>query len=68
MNCPYLTYRTSGGEVTFDTDRAYCTVVDEFVQPLRADMCNERGELSYEEHCEYYRRAEGLDPDAGTST
>lgn len=43
----------------FDVERAYCGVVDEFVQPMRADVCNDRYDLSHASHCEYYREAEG---------
>lgn len=70
MVCPYLEYRdgieeTEIGEsksdaTRFDEPRAFCTVVDEFVQPMRADICNDRYELRHERHCEIYRgRAEG---------
>jgi len=49
------------GSPRFAVERAYCTVVDEFVQPMRADVCNDRYELSHASHCEYYREAEGLE-------
>ena len=54
MTCPYLAYRDLE---TADTDvaRAYCTAAEAFVQPLRADICNDRYELSHERDCEIYR-------------
>jgi len=60
--CPHLTYRREDDERSFDTERAYCTVVDRFVQPMRADVCNARCDLDPETHCEYYREHEGIDP------
>jgi len=60
--CPHLTYRSEGDERSFDTERAYCTVLDEFVQPMRADVCNARYDLDPEDHCEHYRAHEGIDP------
>lgn len=62
MTCPYLSYRTSDGELEFDTERAYCEVTESFVAPMRADVCNDRRELSHESQCEFYREAEGIDP------
>lgn len=61
MTCPYLSYRTTDGELEFDTERAYCEIVNRFVSPMRADVCNDRHELSHERDCEFYREAEGLD-------
>lgn len=58
MTCPYLSYRTTDGELEFDTKRAYCEVVDRFVSPMRADVCNDRHELSHERGCEFYRESE----------
>jgi hypothetical protein len=64
MVCPYLDYRNGESEpgddanVTervFDEPRAFCTVVEEFVQPMRADICNDRYGLGHERHCEIYR-------------
>ena len=54
MTCPYLAYRDANDEVEFDHERAFCTVVDAFVQPMRADICNDRYDLHHAEHCEYY--------------
>ncbi len=48
----------------FDHERAYCTVVDAFVQPMRADICNDRYDLHHAEHCEYYLHAESREPEA----
>ena len=61
MACPYLEYRDSDADHEFDTDRAYCTAVDAFVQPMRADICNDRYDLDHETDCEFYREAEGLE-------
>lgn len=58
MSCPHLDYR----EAPFaDTERAYCTIVDEFVEPMRADICNDRYDLDHTTDCEFYREAAGLD-------
>ncbi len=57
MPCEFLEYRDEAGDQAFDTERAYCTVVDEFVQPMRADVCNERYGLDPTEDCEFYDRA-----------
>ena len=54
MTCPYLTYRESNDGVEFDHERAFCTVADAFVQPMRADICNDRYDLHHAEHCEIY--------------
>jgi hypothetical protein len=62
--CPHLDYRDAGDGLTFETPRAYCTVADRFVQPLRADVCNARYDLDPTAHCEIYRDHEGAD-DAG---
>ncbi|PSP75288.1 hypothetical protein BRC81_15960 [Halobacteriales archaeon QS_1_68_20] len=63
--CPYLEYRRESDGRSFDHERAYCTVVDRFVQPMRADVCNARHDLSPPRHCEFYREAEDLGPLAG---
>ncbi|MFH5798477.1 hypothetical protein [Haladaptatus sp. DYF46] len=64
MVCPYLDYRNGGNEPTdqanatervFDEPRAFCTVAGEFVQPMRADICNDRYGLEHDRHCEIYR-------------
>ncbi|MFT4947786.1 MAG: hypothetical protein ACI8TL_002035 [Natronomonas sp.] len=55
MVCPYLSYRE--GEA-FDHERAYCTVTEQFVQPMRADICNDRYDLVHNRDCEVYREHE----------
>ncbi|UPW00714.1 hypothetical protein M0R88_01100 [Halorussus gelatinilyticus] len=57
--CPYLEYRALS-EAGRAESRAYCTAADEFVQPMRADICNDRYDLDHETDCEIYREAEGL--------
>ena len=57
-HCKYLEYRRHAGDEQFDTDRAYCNAVDQFVQPMRADICNYRYGLEPEQDCEYYEDAE----------
>ncbi|WP_135304656.1 hypothetical protein [Haloarcula amylovorans] len=54
MTCPQLVYRERDGDQSFDTARAFCTIVDEFVQPMRADICNDRYALDHERDCEIY--------------
>lgn len=58
MTCPYLSYRQSDGDLEFETERAYCGVIEEFVSPMRADVCNDRHELNHERDCEFFRDAE----------
>ena len=60
MTCPYLDYRSEGDGRSFETPRAYCRIEERFVQPMRADLCNDRYGLSHAEHCEIY-----LDHEAG---
>lgn len=55
MACPYLAYRAGAEGHTFDEKRAFCTAVGEFVQPMRADICNGRYDLAHAEDCEIYR-------------
>ena len=52
--CPHLDYRESSGGTEFETARAYCTAVEAFVEPMRADVCNARYDLSFETDCEFY--------------
>lgn len=54
MSCPYLDYRSEDKGRSFETPRAYCTAAERFVQPMRADLCNDRYDLSHAEHCEIY--------------
>lgn len=58
MTCPYLSYRQSDGDLEFETERAYCGVIEEFVSPMRADVCNDRHDLNHERDCEFFRDAE----------
>ena len=58
MTCPYLEYRREADGTAFETERAYCTAVDRFVQPMRADVCNDRYGLEHSTDCEYYLAAE----------
>ena len=65
---------SDGAEGSGDSDgvepRAYCTAADEFVQAMRADICNRRYGLDPESDCEFYRDAEGLSvapPDEGAA-
>ena len=55
MSCPYLAYRRTAANRSFDRERAYCTIADRFVQPLRADICTDRYELAHATDCEIYR-------------
>ena len=55
MACPFLEYRDAADDQSFDVARAYCTVSDAFVQPMRADVCNDRYALDHAAHCEIYR-------------
>jgi hypothetical protein len=41
-------------DLAFDEARAYCAAAERFVQPMRADVCNDRFELRHDEHCEIY--------------
>jgi hypothetical protein len=59
--CPHLEYRETAGEQAFETARAYCAVADEFVQPMRADICTGRYGLAPSEDCEIYREAAETD-------
>lgn len=60
--CKYVEYRREADGEEFDTERAYCTAAERFVQPMRADICNRRFGLEPSEDCEYYIAAE---PDDG---
>ena len=55
MTCPYLEYRAESAENSFDTARAHCAITEEFVQPMRADICNDRYDLGHERDCEICR-------------
>ncbi|WP_122088239.1 hypothetical protein [Halalkalicoccus subterraneus] len=58
MTCPYLEYRDEGDGRSFETARAYCGAADGFVQPMRADVCNDRYDLDHTTDCEIYRAHE----------
>ena len=59
--CEFLEHRTSGDDSdAFDHERPYCTAVDAFVQPMRADICAKRYGLEPETDCEFYRDAKDL--------
>ncbi len=55
MTCPHLEYRSAAAGRSFEAERAFCTAIGEFVQPMRADICNDRYDLHHAEHCEIYR-------------
>lgn len=55
MTCPYLEYRQSDGEHDFDHERPYCSVTDEFVSPMKADICNDRFDFDHETDCEIFK-------------
>jgi hypothetical protein len=57
--CHHLAYRKEGEGKSFETARAFCTVTESFVQPMRADICNARYELDPATDCEFY-----VEPDA----
>lgn len=56
MTCPYLEYRRTDGETTFDHERPYCAAQEGFVSPMQADICNDRYEFSHTTDCDIYRR------------
>jgi len=69
MTCPLLEYRNKGDGRAFDAERAYCTAVDAFVQPMRADVCNDRYDLHHATDCEFYREHAGsAGPDGAAHT
>lgn len=61
MACPYLAYRKSVEDQSFDEPRAYCEVVEQFVQPMRADICTDRYTLDHRSDCEFYLNAAAED-------
>lgn len=61
MACPYLEFRDAAGGTSFDHERPYCTAAEQFVQPMRADICSERYGLAPDEHCEIFREHEGFE-------
>ena len=58
MTCPHLEYRDEGDGRSFESERAFCTVTGSFVEPMRADICNDRYDLHHAADCEIYREAE----------
>ena len=54
MTCPFLEYRDAADDQAFDVARAYCTAAGQFVQPMRADICNDRYDLAHETDCEIF--------------
>ncbi|ELZ47258.1 hypothetical protein C463_03038 [Halorubrum californiense DSM 19288] len=56
--CQHLAYREAGDGKSFDTARAFCTVTESFVQPMRADICNARYDLDPATDCEFYADTE----------
>ncbi|WP_255149377.1 hypothetical protein [Halorarius halobius] len=56
MVCPHLEYRREADGRSFDAERAYCGLAEQFVEPMRADICNDRYELHHADHCEIYRK------------
>ncbi|SFR64656.1 hypothetical protein [Halogeometricum limi] len=54
MTCPLLVYRELPN-VDAAEPRAYCTAAEEFVQAMRADICNDRYALEHGRDCEIYR-------------
>ena len=61
MPCAHLEFRDASGDRSFERERPYCTAAEEFVQPMRADVCSTRYGLTPAEHCEIFRAHEGLD-------
>ena len=52
MTCPHLDYRSQADGRSFDRDRAFCEVAGAFVEPMRADVCNDRYALHHVGDCE----------------
>lgn len=67
MTCPFLEYRDADDEHEFDHERPYCAVTEEFVSPMKADICNDRFQFEHETDCEVYKAhvAEG-EPELAT--
>jgi hypothetical protein len=55
MTCPYLEYRRADGDKEFDHERRYCGVTEEFVSPMKADICNDRFQFDHDCDCELYK-------------
>jgi hypothetical protein len=65
MTCPYLSYRQSDEEHSFENERPYCGVVDSFVSPMQADICNDRHEFKHTSDCETFLSEEASNDDEG---
>jgi len=63
VTCPYLSYRKSAEGTPFNEARAYCGAAERFVQPMRADICNDRFELDHAADCEIYVEHASDDPE-----
>lgn len=59
MTCPYLEYRRRDDEHRFDHERPHCAAINEFVSPMKADICNDRFDFDHETYCNIYREAKG---------
>ncbi|MCG1004261.1 MULTISPECIES: hypothetical protein [Halobacterium] len=59
MTCPFLEYRDEGDGRSFDVERAYCGAADQFVEAMRADVCNDRYDLDHATDCEIFREHAG---------
>lgn len=71
MGCRYLTYVESAQDQSFEELRAYCEAADRLVQPMRADICNDRYSLHHTSDCEIYLTAterKTSDPSQGEGT
>lgn len=55
MTCPYLEYQRENGDHEFEQERPFCTVQDEFVSPMKADICNDRFDFDHECDCEVFK-------------
>jgi hypothetical protein len=55
MTCPFLEYREADDDQEFDHERPYCAAADEFVSPMKADICNDRFQFDHEADCEVYK-------------
>lgn len=63
MTCPYLEYRSEHEHHEFDHTRPFCRVQEEFVSPMKADICNDRFDFAHDRECEIYRESENRTTD-----
>lgn len=56
MACPFLEYRDTDSDHQFDHERPYCAVSEQFVSPMKADVCNDRHGFSHVDDCDVFRR------------